>query len=118
MPWCRMEVSCFGRTVLLSDRSGLGGDTRPVGDQGQKRPGSADFWDLVHDPFDSRVMLASQAVFGALSESLEIVQWAGSACPRTFHDVQINHGGGDVGMTQEALDGADVGSGFQQVGGE
>jgi hypothetical protein len=29
--------------------------------------------------------------------------------------VQINHGGGDVGVTEKALDGADVGPGFKQV---
>ena len=49
---------------------------------------------------------------------LQVVEWAGSAGSRTLHDVQVDHGGGDVGMAKQALDGADVGSGFQQVGGE
>jgi len=34
----------FGPTVVLIDRSDLGGDTRLVGDQVQRRPGSADFF--------------------------------------------------------------------------
>ena len=49
------------RTVLLNDRSGLGGVNRPVGDQGKKRPGSTDFGDLVHDEFYNSIVLASQA---------------------------------------------------------
>ena len=49
------------RTVLLNDRSGLGGVNRPVGDQGKKRPGSTEFDDLVHDEFYHSIVLASQA---------------------------------------------------------
>lgn len=48
----------------------------------------------------------------------EAVQGAGGARVGTFHDVQINHGGGDIGMAEEVLDGADVGFGFEEVGGE
>ena len=48
-------------TVLLNDRSGLGGVNRPVGDQGKKRPESTDFGDLVHDEFYNSIVLASQA---------------------------------------------------------
>jgi hypothetical protein len=47
--------------VLETDRSGLWGDTRPAGDQGQKRPGTTDFGDLVDGGFSITVMLASQA---------------------------------------------------------
>lgn len=43
---------------------------------------------------------------------LQVVERAGSAVSRTLHDVQVDHGGGDVGMAKQALDGADVGSGF------
>jgi hypothetical protein len=55
------KASYLLRTVLLTDRSGLRGDTRPVGDQGQKRLGSMDFCDLVHGGLLIAVMLASQA---------------------------------------------------------
>jgi hypothetical protein len=48
-------------TVLLSDRSGLGGVNRPVGDQGKTRPGCTDFGALVHERFNNAIMLASQA---------------------------------------------------------
>jgi hypothetical protein len=64
-------------------------------------------------------MLASQAFKlgdGRFGGS-EIVQWAGSICSRTLHDVQVDHGGGDVGIAQQALDGADVRSNFQGMGG-
>jgi len=27
--------------------------------------------------------------------------------------MQVNHGGGDIGMTKKALNGADVGAGFE-----
>ena len=49
---------------------------------------------------------------------LQVVQGARSACSGTFHGMEVDHDGGDVGMAKQALDGADVGSGFQQVGGE
>ena len=44
---------------------------------------------------------------------LEIVEWAVHAGAGALHDVQVNHGGGDVGMTQEALDRSDIGAGFE-----
>ncbi len=39
---------------------------------------------------------------------------AGCARARTFHDVEVNHGGGDVGMTGKDLNGPDGGPGFSQ----
>jgi hypothetical protein len=93
----------YWRTVLLSDRSGLGGDTRPVGDQGKTRPGSTDFGVLVHDRLNSGIMLASKAVNGCCWGISEIVQGAGSSCTGLFHDVNVDHGGGDVGMTEKVL---------------
>ena len=108
-----LVIFVFCTTVLLNDRSGLGGDTRPVGDQGKTRPGSTDFGVLVHDRLNSWIMLASQAVNGCCWGISEIVQGAGSARARTFHDVEVNHGGGDVGVAEKALDGADVGAGFE-----
>ena len=97
----------------MNDQSGFGGDTRPVGDQGKIRPGSTDFGFLVHDRLNSGIMLASQAVNGCCWGISEIVQGAGSARARTFHDVDLNHGGGDVGMAEKALDSAEVGAGFE-----
>jgi hypothetical protein len=50
---------------------------------------------------------------------LEAVQGAGSPCAGTFHDMEEDHhGGGDVGMAEKVLDGADVGTGFEQVCGK
>ena len=99
--------------MLLNDRSGFGGDTRPVGDQGKTRPGSTDFGVLVHDRLNSGIMLASQAVIRCCWRISEIVQGAGSARARTFHDMEVDHGGGDVGVAEETLNGADVGAGFE-----
>ena len=48
--------------MLINERSGLLGDTRLVGDQVQKRLGTTDFGDLVHDGFSITVMLVSQEV--------------------------------------------------------
>ena len=28
----------------------------------------------------------------------------------TFHDVEVDHGGGDIGMAEKVLDGSDVGA--------
>ena len=50
-------------------------------------------------------------------ESLRHVERAGSACAGAFHDVEVNHGGGHVGMAEEVLDGSDVDAAFEQVGG-
>ena len=44
------------------------------------------------------------------------VQGAGGTDSRAFHDVEVDHGGGDVGMAEEILHGADVGTGFKQMG--
>jgi hypothetical protein len=52
----------FCRTVILNDRSGLGGVNRRVGDQGKTRPGTTDFGNLVHETLDRVFTLASQAV--------------------------------------------------------
>ena len=49
--------------------------------------------------------------------SIEI-EWAGCTCSGAFHDVQIDHGGGDVGMTEKILNRSNVGSGFQEMGDE
>jgi hypothetical protein len=35
-----------------------------------------------------------------------------------FHDVSVNHGGRDVFVSEEILEGADVRAGFQKVGGK
>jgi hypothetical protein len=48
----------------------------------------------------------------------EVVQGAGCARAGTFHDVEVDHGGGDVGMAEEVLNGADVRSGFEEMGGD
>jgi len=38
--------------------------------------------------------------------------------PRLVQDVGVDHGGRDVGVTEQLLDGTDVVSGLEQVGGE
>jgi hypothetical protein len=60
-----------------------------------------------------RAKLKIGNVFG-----LEAIQGAGSTRSRAFHDMEVDHGGGDVGMAEKVLDGADVGAGFEQVRGE
>ena len=36
----------------------------------------------------------------------------------TLHDVEVDHGGGDVGVPHEVLYGADVGTVFKEMGSE
>ena len=43
------------------------------------------------------------------------IKRAGCACARAFHDMEINHGGFDAGMSQKRLDGADVGAGLEKM---
>ena len=83
------------------------GNHRPVGESGQRRPGSTEFDDLDHDMGFRFIMLASQAGNQSLGTCCgsEVVQGAWSACARTFDDVQIDHGGGDVVVTAEFLNG-------------
>ena len=45
------------------------------------------------------------------------IEGAWTAGTGTFHDMQVNHGGLDAGVTHQGLDGADVGSGFEEMGG-
>ena len=52
-----------------------------------------------------------------MADSVEI-KWAGGTCARAFHDVEINHGGFNAGMSQEGLNGADVGAGLKEMSGE
>ena len=37
------------------------------------------------------------------------VERAGANCVGAFHDVEANHGGGDIGMAGQVLDGSDAG---------
>jgi hypothetical protein len=48
--------------TLLTNLSGLGGDTRPVGDQGKVRPANTESANLVHEALDKVIMLAGQAI--------------------------------------------------------
>jgi len=48
----------------------------------------------------------------------ECVQGASDAQTRFFHHVGVYLSGGDVGMAEQILHGADVGSGVEQVGGK
>ena len=47
-------------------------------------------------------------------DSVEIER-TGCARAGGSHDVRINHGGGDGGMTEKTLDRSDIGAGFEQV---
>ena len=47
----------------------------------------------------------------------EIIERAGYAMPALLKDVSVDHGGGQVVMSQQALNGADVGAALEQVGG-
>ena len=38
---------------------------------------------------------------------LRNVEGAGATCAGSFHDVEVNHGGGHVGMSEQVLDGSD-----------
>lgn len=37
---------------------------------------------------------------------------------RSLHDVKVDHGGGDVRVAHQVLDGADVGSALEEMGGK
>ena len=47
---------------------------------------------------------------------LRHVERAGAACAGALHDVEVDHGGGYVGMAEKVLDGADVDAAFEEVG--
>ncbi len=51
-------------------------------------------------------------------KGLRHVEWAGASSSGAFHDVEVDHGGGHVGMAEEVLDSADVDAAFEEVGGE
>ncbi len=46
------------------------------------------------------------------------VQWAADAAGAVAEDVGVNHGRGDVAVTEELLDGADVVAALEQVRGK
>ena len=49
---------------------------------------------------------------------LEVIERAGYAMPVLLQDVGINHGGGQIIMSQQGLNRADVGAALEQVGGK
>ena len=57
-----------------------------------------------------------QTGFGG--KMLRHVERAGATSSGTFHDVEVNHGGGHVGMSEQVLDGSDVDPAFQEMSGE
>jgi hypothetical protein len=48
---------------------------------------------------------------------LRQIQRAGSSGARPFHDMEVNHGGGDIGMPEQVLDSSDVDPAFEQMRG-
>ena len=49
-------------------------------------------------------------------EKLRHVERAGASGAGAFHDVEVNHGGGDVSMAEKVLNGPDVDAAFEEVG--
>ena len=54
-----------------------------------------------------------QTGFGG--KMLRHVERAGATSSGTFHDVEVNHGGGDIGVPEEVLHGSDVDAVFEQM---
>ena len=44
------------------------------------------------------------------------IERTGTADSRAFDDVDVEHGGGDGGMAEEILDGADIGAALEEAG--
>ena len=53
------------------------------------------------------------ATFGGLE-----VEGAGGSGAFAVGEVEVDHGGGDVGVAEDVLEGADVGVGIEEMGGE
>ena len=72
----------------------------------------------VHDRHASPSMMAIQGenqecrAGVAIGGSTEIER-AGAAGTGTLHDMEVDHRGVDIGMSEEVLDRADVGAGFE-----
>ena len=49
---------------------------------------------------------------------LQIVQWAHHAARPLLEHVGVDHGGGDILVAQQRLNGADIRAALQQMGGE
>lgn len=65
---------------LIGQPVGIGGNTRPVGNQVNSRPGIEDFGNPAHETLDRVILLASQVRNLDLGNfnGLEMVQGAGS----------------------------------------
>ena len=48
----------------------------------------------------------------------EIIQWAHDSVAALLQDVGVDHGGTDVRVSQQGLDGANVRAPVQEIGGE
>ena len=51
--------------------------------------------------------------FGRNSGESGEIERTGTTCPRAFDNVEVDHGGGDVGMAEKILDGTDVGAALE-----
>jgi len=46
------------------------------------------------------------------------VERAGASGTGAFHDMEVNHGGGNIRVAEQVLDSSDVDAAFEKVGGE
>ena len=49
-------------------------------------------------------------------KGLRHVKRAGATCPRTFHDMEVNHCSGDIRVPRKILNRPDVDAAFEEVG--
>jgi hypothetical protein len=67
---------------------------------------------------DDEIVDLPQMFCNTEDSSISKIQRARYAYAWSIENVGVNHGGGDVGMAQQFLYGANVMAGFEQVGGE
>src|SRR5205807_28046 len=97
----------WGRQASQAGRSG-GGAAAPCG------------VGTPHAPPDRQPTVSTRepTILGASPDQGQAVEGAGHAGGAAVEDVGVDHGGADVGVAEQVLDGADVAARLEQVGGE
>ena len=72
---------------------------------------------MLHGPPDARRLKTSESERESAPDG-EVVQWAHDSVATLLQDVGVDHGGPDVRVSQQGLDGANVGTALQEMSGK
>ena len=116
-------MSCFLANIIIERQAVFAVQMQQAVYAQQMQPGwilPCDFrsWEVFRPPWRN----CQEGNAGLLGDGCNLrsgeIERAWTAGTGAFHDMQVDHGGLDAGVPHQGLDGADVGSGFEEMSGE